>query len=143
MRCHVCRLLVYQLVAGPDRWPDGAMIERCERCHRLKRMLPESEVQLFREWNARAGPSVGKESFEYFLLDTLGRKPEGWRSLVKYPEYVKGYVDTLDTLEEMLPIPEEGDHLGRFITWMKTAVGVGLVKDWEERNIKVEVGPHM
>lgn len=67
-----------------------------------------------------------------------------WRELVTYPEYISPRTgQTLNTLAELLPIPENPDRFVAMSDWLNLAVKHGLLKRDEKEGIRCALGPHM
>lgn len=67
-----------------------------------------------------------------------------WRELVTYPQYVSPRAgQTLDTLFELLPIPETHDRFVAMADWLHLAVERGLLKRAEAMSLRDDLGPHM
>lgn len=67
-----------------------------------------------------------------------------WRSMVTYPMCLsKKTHEILDTLENLVSLPDTGDRYVDLSTWLENARKVGILTKSEVFAIRADIGPNV
>lgn len=70
--------------------------------------------------------------------------PLSWRRLITYPQYVSGETNRiLDTLVEILSVPDIDDRYVCLSEWLRTAESAGLITSSEHYRLRSDIAKQM
>lgn len=119
------------------------MAWRIERicCQTVCRGAPGGDAIAFYGINLDADAINRLEDRPHFEVSICGGL---WREHLAYPSAISARGQTLlDTLEELVPVPDLDDNYSRWTTWLSLAQSFGLLTRSEVADLRGEIAPNM